>query len=154
LSSGDYDGGRAVLVTASDQKIADEISAHLGVFDEAHGSDGRRNLKSEAKAQFLEEQYGTGAFAYMGDAAADLPVWKRAATAITVNAPSGIRRKAEHACAQTEHLLTHAHSVVPYLKALRPHQWLKNILVFLPMGDADKKLDYRGDSSCIVMKIG
>lgn len=98
-----------------------------------HGSDGKKNLKSEAKARFLEEQYGVGEFAYMGDAAADVPVWKRAATAITVNAPEGLRREAERVCAQTEHLLTYAQSAVPYLKALRPHQWLKNTLVFLPM---------------------
>jgi 4-hydroxybenzoate polyprenyltransferase/phosphoserine phosphatase len=126
-------GGRVVLVTASDQQFADAIGAHLGIFDQVHGSDGKQNLKSEAKALFLEERYGAGAFAYMGDAAADVPVWKRASQAITVNAPPSLRREAERVCAQTEHLLTQASSAVPYLKALRPHQWLKNILVFLPM---------------------
>ena len=40
------DGGRTVLVTASDQSLADKISAHLGVFDEPYGSDGARNVKA------------------------------------------------------------------------------------------------------------
>jgi len=125
--------GRVVLVTASDQEIADRIALHLGAFDEVHGSDGKRNLKSKTKAQFLIERYGEGKFAYIGDAEADVPVWKSAAKAITVNASSALRRKAERACSNVEHLSSQASSLLPYLKALRPHQWLKNTLVFLPM---------------------
>jgi 4-hydroxybenzoate polyprenyltransferase/phosphoserine phosphatase len=125
--------GRAVLVTASDQSFADQIGMHLGVFDEVHGSDGEQNLKSDVKAHFLDRQYGTGAYAYMGDATADLLVWQRAAKAITVNASRSLRQDAERSCANVEHLVTQASSALPYLKALRPHQWLKNALVFLPM---------------------
>lgn len=126
-------GGRAVLVTATDQKLADQIADHLGVFDEVHGSNGQDNLKSNAKAAFLERQYGVGAFAYAGDAAADIPVWTAAAKAITVNASLALRRKAEQVCTNVEHLGTRTRSAAVYLRALRPHQWLKNLLVFLPM---------------------
>lgn len=126
-------GGRTALVTASDQEFAHAVADQLRIFDEVHGSDGRRNLKGERKAQFLEERFGPGHFAYMGDAAADLPVWRRAARAITVNAPAALRRKVERACESFEHLETEAGSVTPYIKALRPHQWLKNVLAFLPM---------------------
>jgi len=126
-------GGHTALVTASDQGLAEAIALHLGIFDEVHGSDGKLNLKGERKGEFLEERFGLKGFAYMGDAAADLPVWKRAAKAITVNAQAGLRREAERACDTVEHLETEKQSVKPYIKALRPHQWLKNSLVFMPM---------------------
>lgn len=125
-------GGHAALVTASDERIAKDVVNHLGIFDEVYGSDGERNLKGPAKAAFLTQHYTDG-FAYMGDAQADIPVWSQATRAITVNAPSGLRNKVDKLDAEVEHLQTHSNAVKPYIKAIRPHQWLKNVLIFLPM---------------------
>lgn len=125
-------GGRTALVTASDHGIAVRVAAHLDLFDEVHGSDGL-NLKGKAKAAFLAERFGSGGFAYMGDAAADVSVWEQSGKAITVNASRALRSRAESLGRPFEHLNTAAQPLGPYLMALRPHQWLKNILVFLPM---------------------
>jgi 4-hydroxybenzoate polyprenyltransferase/phosphoglycolate phosphatase-like HAD superfamily hydrolase len=126
-------GGRVALVTASNQILAENIAKHLQIFDEVHGSDDTRNLKGASKAAFLIERFGRNAFQYMGDAHADLPVWEASQEIVTVNAASSLRQKAEDLGKPIEHLVTKAKSMHPYIKALRPHQWLKNSLIFLPM---------------------
>ena len=123
-------GGRAVLVTAADQQLAERIAAHLGLFDEVHGSDGRTNLKGPRKAAMLAERFGEGGYAYIGDSAADLPVWAGAKRAVTITGSAALRRRVDGLGTPVEHLQS-----VParaWLAAMRPHQWLKNILVFIP----------------------
>lgn len=124
-------GGRVVLVTAADESVAVAISDHLGLFDEAHGSDGNHNLKGEAKARFLENRFGMQGFAYIGDSTADLPVWKAATKAISVDAAPGLQRQVASLGRDRENLTSGVKS--GYLAALRPHQWLKNVLVFVPL---------------------
>jgi 4-hydroxybenzoate polyprenyltransferase len=125
------DGGKSVLVTATDQELAQRIASHLGVFDEVHGSDGQTNLKAEKKAIFLKENYPD--FVYIGDATSDIPVWSAATKAITVNASANLQRAADQAAPEAEHLRTATFGLRPYVEALRPHQWLKNCLIFLPI---------------------
>ena len=77
-------GRKTLLVTASDQGIADAMAAHLNLFDEAIGSDGVTNLKSRAKAALLVQNFGRGGFDYVGDSTADIAVWEAARRAFLV----------------------------------------------------------------------
>ena len=79
-------GGRVVLATAADAAAAQAVADHLGVFDAVHASDGAQNLRGSAKAALLTARYGAGGFVYLGDSAADLPVWAAAGGAVTVGA--------------------------------------------------------------------
>jgi 4-hydroxybenzoate polyprenyltransferase len=128
------EGRRTALVSAADQRQAEAVADAMELFDEVHGSDAERNLKGAAKAAFLTERYGAGAFDYIGDAHADIPVWAAARRAITVTRDPRLRRAAEAANSHVEHLdPPGGNRVRAILRAMRPHQWSKNMLLFLPL---------------------
>ncbi|WP_375174435.1 UbiA family prenyltransferase [Pseudooceanicola sp.] len=126
-------GGRTALVTSADQAVAEEIAAHLDLFDEVHGSDGTRNLRAATKAAFLVNRFGEGGYSYIGGAVTDRPVWATSATATTVGLSDAARAKIT-AMAKVTHL-DKAPMNFPraLMQTMRPHQWLKNLLVFLPL---------------------
>ena len=125
-------GGRTALATASPQLVAERISDHLQMFDEVHGSIGSRNLKGAAKGQFLVERFGEKGFAYVGDSSVDLAVWQRSAHAITVTRSDRLHARAAAAAPLATRLDRRGGLFRPMLRSLRPHQWLKNLLVFIP----------------------
>ena len=126
------EGGRTALVTASDQMLADQVADHLGLFDEVHGTTPDRNLKGEAKAALMAERFGDH-FTYIGDSTADLACWKVSGAAITVGATAKFRAQVDGINADVTHISPPEAPVWPILKAMRPHQWLKNLLVFMPI---------------------
>lgn len=127
------EGRTTVLVSAADQRQVDAVAEATGLFDAAHGSDGVRNLKGPEKAAFLRGLYGDRGFDYVGDSSADVAVWQAARTAITVGAPERLRREAEAAADTAEHIGREGSRGRAMLRAMRPHQWSKNALLFLPL---------------------
>lgn len=122
-----------VLCTASDQLLADAVAAHLGDFDVVLGSNGSRNLAGVAKGAALREQYGDGGFDYAGNAAPDLHVWPHARRAIVVNAGSRLVNTARGKFTVDRVFEREGNPWKLWPRALRLHQWLKNLLVFLPL---------------------
>lgn len=127
------EGRPTALVSAADHRQVTAIAEATGLFDEAYGSAENRNLKGATKAEFLIQHFGEKQFDYMGDAHADLPVWAAARNAITVGAGQSLRHAAKGANAQTFHIDPPGEKWRSILKAMRPHQWSKNLLLFLPM---------------------
>jgi 4-hydroxybenzoate polyprenyltransferase/phosphoserine phosphatase len=124
-------GRSLVLATASDRRIAQAVADHVGLFDDVLASDGRRNLKGPAKAAALVERFGQGSFDYAGDSRADLPVWAAARQAIVVGGED-LARRAAHVAEVTRRFAPPPRTAA-LLKALRPQQWVKNLLLFLPL---------------------
>jgi 4-hydroxybenzoate polyprenyltransferase/phosphoserine phosphatase len=130
------DGRQVILATASDSRMADAVAAHLGLFDGVMASDGATNLKGPAKAAALVARFGAGGFDYAGDAAADLPVWAQARRAIVVRPTSGLLARARGVSAGAETIGGVRPALPPprlLARALRLHQWMKNVLVFVPI---------------------
>jgi 4-hydroxybenzoate polyprenyltransferase len=126
-------GRRIVLATAADQRAARAVADHLGLFDGMLASDGETNLKGAAKARALATQFPDG-FVYAGDAAADLPVWRTASRCVLVNASPDLTARAKRIF-DVEWVFPRerANTLGALIKALRPQQWAKNLLVFVPM---------------------
>ncbi len=125
-------GGKTAMVTATDQRLAQQVADHLGLFDEVHGSDGQRNLKNSEKARFLIKMFGQGGFDYVGDSSADLPVWSAARNAVAVNAPNSVRDSLKTSGQDVQFIDDAPGLYHPMVIAMRPHQWAKNLLIFVP----------------------
>jgi 4-hydroxybenzoate polyprenyltransferase/phosphoserine phosphatase len=137
-------GRTLVLATAADARIAQKIAAYLGLFDEVIASDGTNNRGGNAKAAALAERFGAKGFVYAGNEKTDLAVWKDAAAAIVVNAPGSVRRAAE-ALGPVETVITHQGSLARgLLRAMRPYQWVKNLLTLVPLICSAAYLDVGG----------
>ena len=130
----EHAGGRSiVLATASHRKFADDVAQHLGIFTKVLATDEGTNLAGRAKRDLLVQHYGKNGFDYAGNSRADFHVWSMARQAIVVNPGSGVLRGAVAQC-PVSRTYEDRHPTLPtYAKALRVHQWLKNILVFIPM---------------------
>jgi 4-hydroxybenzoate polyprenyltransferase len=127
-------GQRLVLATASHQILADQVEEHLGIFDEVLGSTASANLKSDAKRAALVSHFGDKGFEYVGNDWADIPVWGSAAKAHVVSRNRGLIDAAGQSCPLGEVFSDGKPIFVKGLfKAMRPHQWMKNILVFVPL---------------------
>jgi phosphoserine phosphatase len=126
--------GRPVyLASAADERVVQSVAQHLGVFEGWFASDGKVNLSAESKADLLVKAFGERGFDYIGNGRADLPVWSRAATAIAIRAPKTVIRRLQSLHIPVEHLADNRFDARAWLRLLRPHQWMKNALIGIPL---------------------
>jgi len=129
------------LCTASNTLLAHKIADHLKIFKGVLASTDTTNLSGAIKANALVMQFGENEFEYCGNSRVDLAVWRFSRAAVVVNARKQLTRKAQ--------LLTEIRAVfeqegnkyISIIKALRLHQWSKNVLVFVPLIAAHKLND-------------
>lgn len=126
-------GRKLILCTASDLSIATIISEYLGIFDEVLASDGTTNLAGKHKVEMLEQRFGHAGFDYVGNSRADLVVWQRARRAIVVNASADIAKTAGGYCELELVFPALTLGFTDWCRVLRVHQWLKNLLLFVPL---------------------
>lgn len=126
--------GRAViLATSADSAVAEQVARHLGFFSDVIASDGSSNRSGESKLAAIAAWRQQGPFDYAGNAAVDLPIWRRARRAIVVNASASVERQAR-CVTSVDRVFRHGTSKFrSCLRACRPHQWLKNTLLFVPL---------------------
>jgi 4-hydroxybenzoate polyprenyltransferase/phosphoserine phosphatase len=127
------DKGRQILLaTAAHRHIAEAVSEHLGLFDEVLATDGVHNLKGRAKLEAIQERVGR-AFVYAGDSRADLPIWQAAQGAVLVGVSASLANIVRQGTRIEREFPRERVGPAVWLRALRIHQWLKNLLLFVPL---------------------
>ncbi len=125
--------GRAVwLATAADQRIAEAVAAHLGIFERVIATNGAENIKGQKKLDAIRSVVGEDAsFAYVGDSRSDVPIWKNASQRVGVFA--GGRRPGWASDIAFDSIVARRSRLGDLVRLIRPHQWLKNMLLFVPL---------------------
>jgi 4-hydroxybenzoate polyprenyltransferase len=126
-------GRYTVLATGSNSLLADKVASHLGCFDEVIASNDTTNLSSEAKCAALVDKFGQNGFDYVGNSHSDLAVWNSCDRAIVVGASRRTLAAAQRTGAVTEVFPRAKVDLKTWLSAARVHQWIKNVLVALPL---------------------
>lgn len=126
-------GHQLVLCSATDRRIAESVAQHLGLFDQVIASDGKTNIAGHHKRAALDQRFGASGYHYAGNSSADVPVWQGARAAVVVNAKDSVLQQAQ-AVSEVETIIPP--SPVPlsaWRRVFRVHQWLKNLLLFIPL---------------------
>lgn len=126
-------GRHLVLATASDTRLAQSIAKYLGIFKTVLASDGTTNLSAERKRDRLVSLFGGKGFDYAGNTHHDLPVWSSARQAIVVNASRQVQTAAAQVAEEVQIFNTRPAFGGSFVRAIRLHQWLKNLLIFVPL---------------------
>ena len=130
-------GRTLVLASAADARIVREVADHLGLFNDALGTEpAGPNLSRAHKRKAIEAHaraLGHQRWAYAGNSRDDLPVWNGAAQAVAVNAPPSVVAALQRQHPQAQVFEGQPLTLRTVLRAIRLPQWSKNALLFIPL---------------------
>lgn len=145
------DAGRSLwLCTASNAVIAARIAAHTNIFDGVFASDHQINLAGKQKALLLVRRFGECGFDYCGNEWRDVHIWKHARNAIVVRGNRRLLRKVASISSSLLSFPRDTWALTALVKALRPHQWTKNLLLIVPLAAAHRLDDVAAITSALV----
>jgi 4-hydroxybenzoate polyprenyltransferase/phosphoserine phosphatase len=125
-------GRKLYLVTGCNEKTAGEIAAYLGIFVAVMASDATINLTGKNKAQRLVHEFGAKGFDYAGNDNVDIPVWQQCREPLLVNCSPLNKNKLKQYFSFAHVFDEQVITFKPYIKAIRLHQWAKNVLLVIP----------------------
>lgn len=121
------------MASAADARNADAMATRMGCFSGVLASDGLTNLAGSRKLDAILAHCDGGPFDYAGNARQDLAIWRRARHALLVNPEPGVARALRATGKVAQVFDDRKRGPAVYLHALRIHQWLKNLLLFVPL---------------------
>ena len=127
------EGRKLYLATGADARIASRIAEHLGIFDGVLASDGRTNLTGNQKLTSIQERFTDG-FDYVGNARPDLPLLAGSIEPMVANPDLSLKTLLNARNIAISRTFEDRRPVMrAILKAIRPHQWAKNVLLLVPL---------------------
>ncbi len=124
-------GREVTLASASNEGLVEELAKDYGLSPQVFASSATKNMKGSTKARALVAAYGSQGFDYAGNAPVDRAIWAEARTALVVGYTSAARSLVRSG--KTVRSFSGGWHIRDVARALRPHQWVKNILLFVPM---------------------
>jgi 4-hydroxybenzoate polyprenyltransferase/phosphoserine phosphatase len=126
--------GRPIyLATAADADTARRVADHLGLFTGVLASDGQLNLAGKNKLAAFRDQFGDN-FSYIGNATPDLTLLQNCKEPMVANPTPGLLTALRKVGVTPVHTFNESVSPIKaWFKAIRVHQWAKNVLIFLPL---------------------
>lgn len=126
--------GRSLyLVTGADAQLAGRIAAYIGLFADVLASDGVINRTGNHKLAALKKCFPDG-FDYIGNARVDAPAMTRAEDAMAANPTPRLRSLIRSGVVPVSRTFEErAGGWRSAIKAIRLHQWAKNVLIFVPL---------------------
>ena len=133
LTAQKAEGRQITLATSGSKPVAELVAAHLGLFDDVLAINADPSA-ARSKRDALISSFGERGFDYLGSNRLDLPVWKIADKAYVVRTSSRLISQVK-ALGNLDEVIDTVRPALgrPVLDALRPHQWFKNLLVFVPL---------------------
>jgi 4-hydroxybenzoate polyprenyltransferase len=125
--------GRPIyLTTGADTTLARRVAVYLGIFDDVLASDGPTNITRRKKLAWIESHFT--AFDYVGASTADLSLLTRAHRAMLANPTRALLVTLRiRQIPVARNFVDHAPPFRTLFKAIRVHQWVKNILLLAPL---------------------
>ncbi len=123
-------GRKVILASGADLSHVKALQKRVGA-DSVWASDGTISLTGDAKLVRIRSV--TADFDYIGNDTADMPLWRAARRAYALNPHFMVKLRARHARPDLVVMSRPAAAGIKAIwKAVRPHQWSKNALLFLP----------------------
>ena len=125
--------GREVwLASGADARAVGPLAETVGAAG-CIASDGDAHPTGRARAAALVARFGESGFDYLGHARRDLAAWRSARRAIGAGLSAGLARDVRGLDPDARLLPGAGGAPLDYVRALRPHHWIKNLMVFVPL---------------------
>ena len=121
-----------ILVTGSNYKFAKQVADELGIFHEIIASSKKTNLTGSTKGKYLAKRFGKNGFDYIGNDRDDWKVWPLARDSMVVSRKNQFLKTTSKKFKVTRTFALPKITFREFIKSIRVHQWVKNLLIFVP----------------------